>query len=174
MSFHGGLLGVVVGERPVRAPARAPSSRSATRSPAPRRSACSSGGSPISSTASCGAGSPTCPGRWSSRAAAAEPRHPSQLYEAVLEGLVLFAVMCVARPRAARARRRGPPDGRLPDRLRPRARRRRAVPRAGRPPRLPARRPDHGPAVSVPMVMAGLALVAWSYRGARPSSLERS
>ena len=35
----------------------------------------------------------TCPGRWSSRMRGPEPRHPSQLYEAALEGLVLFVVL---------------------------------------------------------------------------------
>ena len=42
------------------------SCRSATSPPRSRRSGCSSGGSPISSTASCGAGRrmPACPGRW--------------------------------------------------------------------------------------------------------------
>ena len=42
------------------------SCRSATSPPRSRRSGCSSGGSPISSTANCGAGRPipACPGRW--------------------------------------------------------------------------------------------------------------
>ena len=35
----------------------------------------------------------TCPGRWCSRTPATWPRHPSQLYEATTEGLILFAVL---------------------------------------------------------------------------------
>ena len=67
MSFHGGLLGVLVATFLfARAPRASPSSSSPTRWRWPRRSACSSGGSPTSSTPSCGAGPPTCPGAWSS------------------------------------------------------------------------------------------------------------
>ena len=43
--------------------------------------------------ASFGAGRPTCPGRSCSRMADPSPRHPSQLYEALLEGLVLFLLL---------------------------------------------------------------------------------
>ena len=54
----------------VRAPARhLRSCRSATSPARPARSDCSSAASPISSTASCGAARPTCPGRWCFRPA---------------------------------------------------------------------------------------------------------
>ncbi len=70
MSFHGGFLGCVLAVVPVRAlPRHLRSCRSATSPARRRRSACSSAASPISSTASCGAGRPTCPGRWCFRAA---------------------------------------------------------------------------------------------------------
>ena len=147
MSFHGGLLGVVVGDRACsRAGAASRSSRSATRSPARRRSACSSAGSPTSSTASSGAGRPTCPGRWSSRAAAR-----CRAIRASSTRRRSRASCCSRSWPGSRSRPRAPgTEGRLarhlPDRLRHRAQRRRAVPRAGRPSRLPARRPDHGPA----------------------------
>jgi phosphatidylglycerol---prolipoprotein diacylglyceryl transferase len=68
------------------------------------------------------------------------PRHPSQLYEAALEGVLLFGVA------AARARRGRPADRYLPDRLRCGALVRRAVPRAGPPSRLPVRGLHHGAA----------------------------
>ena len=68
MSFHGGLLGVLVGDAACSPAARgSPSSSSPTHWRWRPRSACSSGGSPTSSTPSSGAASPTCPGRWSSR-----------------------------------------------------------------------------------------------------------
>ncbi len=44
--------------------------------------------------ASSGESPPTCPGRWCSRARPDRlPRHPSQLYEAALEGVLLFVVL---------------------------------------------------------------------------------
>ena len=54
--------------------------------------------SATSSTASCGASRPTCPGPSSSTAV---PRHATQLYEAALEGVVLFVVLWwyTAKPR---------------------------------------------------------------------------
>ena len=64
-----------------------------------------------------------------------EPRHPSQLYEAFLEGLVVFAVLTVL----AFVFRY------LPHRLFPVAHRRRAVPRARYLPRLYRQRHHHGP-----------------------------
>ena len=81
------------------------------------RSACSSAASPTSSTASSGAGRPMCPGPWSFPNGGPLPRHPSQLYEAALEGLVLFLSCCAslthafgslqtAGPRRRRLRRR--------------------------------------------------------------------
>ena len=60
------------------------------------RSACSWGASPISSSRSSGAAKPTCPGRWCFPGGGDIPRHPSQLYEAGLEGIVLFVVLAVA------------------------------------------------------------------------------
>ena len=53
MSFHGGALGVLAAALFSHAGGTAPRSRSSMRSAPPRRSACSSGGSRTSSTASC-------------------------------------------------------------------------------------------------------------------------
>ena len=94
MSFHGGFLGCVVAIVAVRARARHsdPVARRRDRRGQPR-SACSSAASPISSTANCGAGRPTCRGPWCFPNGGPMPRHPSQLYEAALEGLVLFIVL---------------------------------------------------------------------------------
>ncbi len=44
---------------------------------------------------------------WCSRTAAPEPRHPSQLYEAVLEGLVMFVIMRFATHRMLALKRPG-------------------------------------------------------------------
>ena len=57
------------------------------------RSACSSAGSPISSMANCGAVPPTWPWAMIFPNGGPLPRHPSQLYEAALEGLLLLAVL---------------------------------------------------------------------------------
>ncbi len=77
-----------------------------------------------------------------------EPRHPSQLYEAGLEGVVLFAVLCwliYARGKARRARLR---RRRMGVRLRAGAHFRGILPRAGRATRLPRLRlADDGHAV---------------------------
>ncbi len=65
MSFHGGVLGCAVAI--VLFALRGGTfrcCRSPTSPPASRRSACFSAGSPISSTANCGAGRPMCPGPW--------------------------------------------------------------------------------------------------------------
>jgi phosphatidylglycerol---prolipoprotein diacylglyceryl transferase len=103
-----------------------------------------------------------------------EPRHPSQLYEALLEGVVLFAVMAWL----ARGPREPGAEGRLMGAFLIGYGLARSMAELFREPDL------HlgfllggltmGQLLSVPMVMAGLALVAWSYRGARRSSLERS
>ena len=113
MSFHGGFLGVVVGGALVLP--RATDSDACRRR---RRAggggadrASSSGGSPTSSTPSSGAGRRPLP--WGvifpGEAAQACPgadrpcaRHPSQLYEAALEGLLLGASCCSWRSGAAR------------------------------------------------------------------------
>ena len=92
MSFHGGWLGVAAGGGAVRhwrrgVPVLVAGRRDLRRACADRPPA--RAGSPTSSTASCGAGPPTCRGRWRSRTAAPLPRHPSQLYEAALEGAAL-------------------------------------------------------------------------------------
>ena len=98
MSFHGGFLGCVAAvmlfcpqERHLR------SCRSATSPPRSGRSGCCSGGSPISSTANCGAGRriPACPGRWCFPMAGRCRAIPSQLYEAALEGILLFTILAV-------------------------------------------------------------------------------
>ena len=98
MSFHGGFLGCVAAvmlfarrndiSDPV---ARRHHHRGR------RRSGCSSGGSPISSTANCGAGRPIPSLPWAMvfPNGGPLPRHPSQLYEAGLEGILLFTVLAV-------------------------------------------------------------------------------
>ena len=106
MAFHGGLLGVIVAmalfarTRKRAVPARSPTwSRRACRPASPP------GASATSSTASCGAAPPTraCRGRWSSRSRASPlPRHPSQLYQFALEGLLLFVLLWMLRAQAAR------------------------------------------------------------------------
>ena len=71
------------------------------------------------------------------------PRHPSQLYEAALEGLVLLVVLGLLDPRAARCG--GPASSSaLRDRLCGRALVLRTVPRAGPAARLPVGRAHHG------------------------------
>jgi phosphatidylglycerol:prolipoprotein diacylglycerol transferase len=99
--------------------------------------------------------------------------HPSQLYEALLEGLVLFAVMAWL----ARGPREPGAEGRLMGAFLIGYGIARGVAELFREPDV------HlgfllggltmGQLLSLPMVLAGLALVAWSYRGARRSSLER-
>ena len=88
------------------------SCRSATSPARSGRSACSSAASPTSSTANCGAARPTCRGRWSFPSGGPMPRHPSQLYEAALEGLVLLLVLALL-IRARRAEAAGPDHRRL-------------------------------------------------------------
>ena len=61
-------------------------------SPPPLRSVYSSAGWRTSSIPNSGAVRPTCPGALSF---GPEPRHPSQLYEAVLEGPVLFFALMI-------------------------------------------------------------------------------
>ena len=99
------------------------------------------------------------------------PRHPSQLYEALLEGLVLFAVMAWL----ARGPREPGAEGRLMGAFLIGYGIARGVAEQFREPDV------HlgfllggltmGQLLSLPMIVAGLALVAWSYRGARRSSL---
>ena len=105
MSFHGGLLGVISAHGAVRAGSMA--AASATCLISPRRcqgSGCSAAASAISSMASSGAGRPMFPGRcWCPMPNTGREiaRHPSQLYEATLEGLVLFTILWLftSRPR---------------------------------------------------------------------------
>ncbi len=59
-----------------------------------------------------------------------EPRHPSQLYEAGLEGIVLFVLLFALLRWTAIARAAGRALGRVPDRLCGRAHLRRVLPRA--------------------------------------------
>ena len=108
MSFHGGFLGCVLAVVAVRALPR-------HLDPVARRhhlrggdrSGCSSAASPISSMASCGAAPTDVPWAMVFPGGGPLPRHPSQLYEAALEGLVLFVVLGAAdarrRAQAARA-----------------------------------------------------------------------
>ena len=95
MSFHGGMTGVLVAGivfarvKHKRSPMCWISSR---RCPA---LGCSSAGWEISSMANCGANRPICPGDSACRMRSGVliSRHPSQLYEATLEGLVLFLIL---------------------------------------------------------------------------------
>ena len=96
MSFHGGFLGCVAAVMLFARKNDIRSCRSATSPPRSDRSDCSSAGSPTSSTASCGVE------RRIKRAMGdgvsqwrAVARHPSQLYEAGLEGILLFAILAV-------------------------------------------------------------------------------
>jgi phosphatidylglycerol---prolipoprotein diacylglyceryl transferase len=101
MSFHGGFLGVVVAAWAWAARNGVRGWRWPMRWRWRRRRGCCWGASPISSTPSCGAGRRPCPGAspfpargrtvpaWSASA----PATPASLYEAVLEGLVLGAVL---------------------------------------------------------------------------------
>ena len=117
MSFHGGMLGVTTAMILFARQRRIPLFRLSDLVAAPRRSACSSAGSPISSTASCGAGRPTCPGHGLSRPGGPVPRHPSQLYEAASEGLLLFVLLAMLAQRPAIRGRARPADRAVPDRL---------------------------------------------------------
>ncbi len=73
-----------------------------------------------------------------------EPRHPSQLYEAALEGLVLFLVLRLLTHRYHKLATPGFVGSRLHRRLWRGAHLRRVLPPAGHPDRLPRRRPHHG------------------------------
>ena len=97
MSFHGGMLGVIASQwwfaRSRGKPFWQVMDFVAPCVPTgPGRRAASA----TSSTASCGAARPTrrCPGAWCSRRAArCMPRHPSQVYQFLLEGLLLFVLL---------------------------------------------------------------------------------
>ena len=72
------------------------------------------------------------------------PRHPSKLYEMLLEGVVLFCVMFALSRRASIRARFGLSDRRVPGRLWPRAHHRGVLPPAGCLSWLPDRRGDDG------------------------------
>jgi phosphatidylglycerol:prolipoprotein diacylglycerol transferase len=101
------------------------------------------------------------------------PRHPSQLYEAGLEGVLLFLVMTflALRPRAAGS------EGRLTGAFLIGYGVFRCIGEMFREPDIQlgflVGGLTMGQILSLPMIVVGLALVAWSYRGARRSSLER-
>ena len=103
-----------------------------------------------------------------------EPRHPSQLYEAGLEGVVLFLVMTLL---ALRPRPPGS-EGRLTGAFLIGYGIARCVGELFRQPDVQlgflAGGLTMGQILSLPMIAVGLALVAWSHRGIRRSSLERS
>ena len=91
------------------------------------------------------------------------PRHPSQLYEATLEGLVLFAVLALL-IRAGRAEAAGPDRRQLRLLLRDRAQHLRILPRARCPARLPVGRRDHGQLLSIPLFLAGLGFIVYALK----------
>ncbi len=110
MSFHGGLTGTTIAMIPLRPQAAASASWAcSTSSPPSCRSACSSAASPTSSTASSGAGSPALPWAVVFPMPGRFARHPSQLYEAGLEGLVLLVVLAIVIYRASGALKRAGP-----------------------------------------------------------------
>ncbi len=106
MSFHGGMTGVLIaGIVSLRASSTRGSPTcwiSSRRCPA---SGCWPAGSATSSTANCGASRRICPGASAFRMPQGVmiSRHPSQLYEATLEGLVLFLVLLLVHERAPAA-----------------------------------------------------------------------
>ena len=106
MAFHGGLIGSLLGIALFARRYHTPLLTVSTSARWSRRSACSSAGSPISSGPSYGADRPTSPGRWCFPGTDGLPRHPSQIYEALLEGVLAFRHPFCARPprRAAEAR----------------------------------------------------------------------
>ncbi len=73
-----------------------------------------------------------------------EPRHPSQLYEALLEGIVLFIVLRILTNRLGKLRQPGFVSGAFAAGYGVGAHLRRVLPRARHPDRLPRRRPHHG------------------------------
>ena len=108
MSFHGGLIGVDRSRCSTHhGRGRSPSCASAMLRAPQRRSASASGASPTSSTANSTAARPTVPWAmrfptydWGAREwvfnGTEKLVHPSQLYEAALEGVLLFVVLAVA------------------------------------------------------------------------------
>ena len=141
MSFHGGFTGCVARGGAVREEAAAfRCCRSATSPARSGRSACFSGGSRTSSTANCGAARRDVPWAMVFPTGGPLPRHPSQLYEAALEGLGAAAACLRCCIRAGALKRPGLIIGALRDRLCDRALVLRAVPRAGRAARLPVGR----------------------------------
>ena len=91
------------------------------------------------------------------------PRHPSQLYEATLEGLVLLAVLALLM-RAGALKRPGLIIGCFRGRLCDRAHGLRILPRARCPARLSLGRRDHGQLLSLPLLLAGLGFIACGAR----------
>jgi Prolipoprotein diacylglyceryltransferase len=97
MSFHGGFLGCVAAVMLFCRATALPILSLGDITTGVGPIGCSWGGSPTSSTASCGAGRriPACPGPWCSPMAGRCRGIPSQLYEAGLEGILLFTVLAV-------------------------------------------------------------------------------
>ena len=170
MSFHGGFVGALLA-LVLFARSRGLSVLGLLdRRRAPwRRSACSSGASRTSSTASSGAGRRrTSPTPSSSRTAGPLPRHPSQIYEAFAEGLVLF-VLLGARGAPLRLPPPGPDRRPLPPRLRRGARAsascsasptRSSASCSAPPRRLLGGGITMGHDASLPMALAGIAAIA--------------
>ncbi len=91
------------------------------------------------------------------------PRHPSQLYEATLEGLVLLAVLALMM-RAGALEAAGPDHRQLRLLLRGRAQFLRIFPRARRAARLPVGRRDHGAIAVDPAVHRRLAFIVYAMK----------
>ena len=102
------------------------------------------------------------------------PRHPSQIYEALLEGLVLLRHPVRSRRARGALRRPGLIAGAFGVALRRGAHLLRVLSRARSAPRGSRRRPDHGHGLSAPLIVVGLGLIAWSLReAARERSMTR-
>jgi phosphatidylglycerol---prolipoprotein diacylglyceryl transferase len=98
------------------------------------------------------------------------PRHPSQLYEAALEGLVLFGVLCFMM-RAGALAAAGPDCRGIRDRLRHRAHRLRVLSRARPAARIPVGRAHHGHAAVGAADAGGIGFVAAALRAAAATSV---
>ena len=142
MSFHGGFLGVLFAmwlfaRTRAQALARRHRLRRAAGAAGARRRAARQ----LHQRRAVGARDRRALGRWCSRRSDREPRHPSQLYQFALEGLLLFVVLWWLHAAPASA---GRGVRAVPDRLRRVPLRRRVRARAGQLPRAAGARPDDG------------------------------
>ncbi len=175
MSFHGGFLGVLIALWfYAQAPQASAGSTSWISSRRWSRSASPPDASATSSTASWSGRRDDVPWAMVFPQVDNVPRHPSQLYQLGLEGLLLFVILWSLREPA-------PADGRgvgaVPGGLRHAALHRRVRARARRFPRAISRCGfTMGQWLSLPMIVAGVAMMVWAYRRAgkdEPTLLDR-